>query len=350
MARTRSSERAPEDEALGRLPPQIRGKLLALVRRVRWIQIRRGCLAILAVAAVTVIVIMVISASFTILSPSLKATLSLLGLVAVAITAYRLLYRPLRKELTMGQMARLLERRHPELHERISTAIDLVGNGDASSFAGSHDLLSKVVDSATADAEGFSPEQEFTNRTAKRYLLALAAAALILGAGFLAFPAPATRPLTQAVAPFSKVGNAYAERLQVRPGDHRVAEGEAISIQVTVDDADAQRAEIHSSRPGGVDTVESLALIGRDTEAGTSEFAITFPSVDQGFSYRIRSGRAVSPSHEIEVAERPEIRRLELSYQFPEYTAQPPLITTGPDQAISAITGTQIQIRAHFDR
>ncbi len=113
---------------------------------------------------------------------------------------------------------------------------------------------------------------------------------------------------------------------------------------------DAERAEIRRAVPGAPETVESLSLVGHDEAAGTTTFAITFPAVSESFSYRIRSGRAVSDYYDVIAAKRPEIRRLELSYEPPAYTGLPPLVTTGLGQSIEAVTGTKIQIRAHFDR
>ena len=350
MPSPRSSERAPDLEALRELPPPILEKLRALVSRVRRIQLVRGCLATLAVAALATIALMAIGATFTILSPGLHLTLSLAALASVLITAYRCLYLPLRRELSLVQMARIIEVRHPELHERISSAIELLRGDDSDIPHGSEQLLAQVVRSAVTDAEDFRPEREFTYRCSKRYVVALAAGGLVIGAVTLIFPRPSARLLARVVAPLSHVGNAYAERLDVQPGDSLVAAGDPLTVRVSVRDAAAQRAEIRRTSPGGSESVESLRVVAHDPEAGTTEFSITFPAIHDDFRYRIRCGRAVSEYFDVVAARRPDIRRLEVSYDFPAYTKMPPTATTGIGQSITAIAGTKIRVRAHFDR
>ena len=353
MRRQRSSSRtAGDDKAPQDLPRPILDKLRALIRRVRRVQIIRGSFATLAAAAIAVITIMAIGATFTILSSGVHATLSILGLLAVAATAYRTLFIPLRKELSIPQIARVIESRHPKLQERISTAIELLGSDDPEALRGSEQLLAEVVKSATADARVVKPEREFTNRTARRYMVACGSAAALLLAALLIFPGQSGRLLTRVVAPFSKVGNAYADQLIVEPGNVRVAAGDPVTIRVTVRKPDAERAVIRRTHPatGNRESIESMTLIGRDREAGTSEFAITFPAVSEDFRYRIRSGRAVGAIHQVTAASRPEVTRLEVSYFYPAYTKLPPQIFDALDQEIVALEGTKIQVSANFDR
>ncbi len=158
MARTRSIERAPQDEALSELPAPIQEKLHALVRRVRRIQILRGCLATLAVAIIATTILMAVGATFTILSPALNAALSGLGLVAIIVCAYRTLVRPLRKRLSESHMARVIETATQNCTSGSVPRSDCWAEGITLRSDGSDQLLSKVVESATADAESFRPE------------------------------------------------------------------------------------------------------------------------------------------------------------------------------------------------
>ena len=338
------------EEALKHLPKPILSKLRALVQRVRHVQLIRGGFATVAALTIAVIIIMAISATFTILSPMVHAALTTAGLLAVLATAYRTLFVPLRTHLSLSEIARVLETRHPELQERLSTAIGLLGSDDPDAIRGSEELLEQVVKAAITDAKTMRPEREFTNRSARSYIKMAGGAAALIALAALVFPGSSTRLLTRVVAPFSKVGNAFAHHLVVEPGDLRVPIGDPVTIRVTVLDPDARRAEIRRSSAGTPESVEAMALLSRDPEAGTTDFAITFPSVGEDFRYRIRSGRALSAYHEVSAATRPSVKRLEVIYHYPEYTRLGQSTVNDPQQEISAVSGTKIQVVANFDR
>ena len=109
-----------------RLPPELLARLDAMIRRVRILQLARGLLATLGVALASILVVMGVDAALVITSDAVRWGLSLAGLALTLLTAYIALWRPLADRLTPVRMARIVETRHPELQERISSAIAAV--------------------------------------------------------------------------------------------------------------------------------------------------------------------------------------------------------------------------------
>ena len=136
----------------GQLPQPIADKLQELILRIRRIVLLRGALIVAATAMGLILALMALDASIVLLPPSLQAALSACALLATAAVAWWVLYRPLSKRHTLTAIARVLEIRHPELEERISSAIDLAGSSDPTVVKGSELRIAELVKAAEADA------------------------------------------------------------------------------------------------------------------------------------------------------------------------------------------------------
>jgi cytochrome c biogenesis protein CcdA len=129
------------EAAFGQLPEPILNKLDLMIRRIRRLLFLRGLFATLAVAFGCLLAIMAVDAAFTLFSTTSRWILSLTGLAITAIAAWWFLARPLSRRFTLTHMARILEIRHPELQERISTAVELLSSDDPESIKGSEELI-----------------------------------------------------------------------------------------------------------------------------------------------------------------------------------------------------------------
>jgi len=337
------------ESAIDRLPKPILDKLQSMISRVRRLLFIRGFFATLAVAIASLLTIMAFDAIFTILSSTARWTLSLAGLGVTLAAASWYLVRPLSRKFTLTDMARILEIRHPELQERISTAVELMGSNDPESIKGSEELIRAVVDSAIIDVEAVDPKTEFKPARSRRFL-AMGGGALAIMLVVLAIsPKQSWTLLTRAVAPFLDIGNAYANSLIVNPGDVRVAVGSPLTIAVTVKHKRIKRAEIRRLLADETETVERMTLIGEDDD-GTKRFSITFPSVTENFNYRVRAGAAVSEYYGVDAIDPPVVKALRISYDYPDYTLLENTSALSETGEIRAIAHTKVKVEATFNR
>ncbi|MEM7600945.1 MAG: hypothetical protein AAF357_05970, partial [Verrucomicrobiota bacterium] len=160
------------ESAFEHLPQPILDKLQSMIRRIRRLLFIRGLSATLAVALACLLLIMAVDATLTLFSTGARWALSLSGLAVTLIAAWWFLFRPLSRKLTLTHMARILEIRHPELQERISTAVELLSSDDPESVKGSEELISAVVDSAINDVGTVDPNAEFRTDRGKKFILA----------------------------------------------------------------------------------------------------------------------------------------------------------------------------------
>ncbi|MBP6601992.1 MAG: hypothetical protein KA250_09340, partial [Verrucomicrobiales bacterium] len=276
------------EDALSKLPKPILDKLQSMIRRIRRLLFLRGLCATLAVALIALLVIMSVDAAVTLFSTAARWALSLVGLGATTVAAWWFLYRPLSRPLTLTHMARILEIRHPELQERISTAVELLSSDDPDSIRGSEELINAVVDSAVIDVAAVDPKTEFKPVRSRKFILAAAIATGIILLLFAVWPKQSWTLVSRAFAPFLDIGNAYADSLVVDPGNIRVAKGQPVTIQVSVKHKRLKRAEIRKQMPDGSETVERMSLIAEELD-GTKRFSLTFPGVNENFHYRVRA-------------------------------------------------------------
>lgn len=334
------------------LPDAIQRKLDALASRIRRVVLTRGVLATLAAALIALAILMGIDTWFTILSTSLRFALSIAALVFVLAIFWFKLIQPARQKYTPSEIARIIESRHPELQERISTAVELLSKNTPEAMRGSSQLLDEVVKAASTDASLVRPRREFSSRKLRRYALITLAVGGLLGAAFAAWPKPTARLIKRAVMPSSPEGNFYADRISVDPGSLNLAEGDALTILVDAP-AGTERAELRTQF-GETDseTIERMSVVAitDGTNKDISRFSVTFPTVSKSFRYRVRSGKAVSAFYDVGVIPRPLVENIAITYRFPEYTGRPEQTIASSDGTISAVSGSTALVTAQVDR
>ncbi|MEZ5304595.1 MAG: hypothetical protein R3F11_28705, partial [Verrucomicrobiales bacterium] len=304
------------------LPAAIDEKLAQLIRRARRMIALRGTLATLAVAALVILAAMGVDAALMIRWGWLRWALSGVAFAAIGWTAWRTLIRPLWRKVAPKDVARFVEQQHPELEERISSAMELLDSSDPDELRGSETLIQEVVRGAVLDAKSVKPEREFSARRALRAGIGVAFAAAAFAAVFFLWPEQGKRLLVRAVAPYAEVGNAASARMAVLPGDTAVAEGDRVEIAMEISGSDERRAEILIERPGEEEAPERMSLAG-ETETGARRFTLALPSVAKGFTYRIECGRALSRRYRVTVQPRPRATSLAAALDFPAYTKLP---------------------------
>ncbi|MEX2579828.1 MAG: hypothetical protein WD342_12290 [Verrucomicrobiales bacterium] len=332
------------ETALGRLPPPILDKLEAMIGRVRRLLFIRGFFATLAVGLACLLAVMAVDAAVTLFSPVARWSLSLAGLLVTLAAAWRFLVLPLSRRFTLTHMARILEIRHPELQERISTAVELLSSEDPESIKGSEELIAAVVESAVVDVKAVDPKTEFTTVRTRRYMKFAAAGGAVVLLLLALWPQQSWTLMTRAVAPFLDIGNAYADSLVVDPGDVRIAKGDNVTVAVSVDHKRLRRAEIRRRLPDDSETVERMRLVA--DEGGRKTFSITFPNVRDSFEYRVRAGSAVSEYFDVEAVDPPAVETLTIRYDFPDYTGAPAVEAETETGEIRAVAHTRVTVTA----
>ncbi len=231
--------------------------------------------------------------------------------VVVAVTALTALFRwmiPFCARLEPAALAAVIERRHPELTERLSTTIGLAA---AANRHGAAAFQTQVVAEAGAATRPIMARNAISPRGPRRLAAGALVAALLLGACGLTWQPAAdfNRRLFTAWSPPAPFD------LTVTPGTTVVASGRPLTIAVGVTRraaADAGPLACHLLyRADGDERRIPMAL-------DAAGFIYTIESVEKSFVYRIDAGRVASDVFTVTAIEPVELAG------SPKFTITPP--------------------------
>lgn len=333
-----------------KLPPELTDKLKAIIRRVRIIQLLRGILAVVGVAVASTLAVIAIDAAVTIYSDGIRAAISCFGLILVLITGYIALVRPLCDKISPIRMARIIETRHPELQERISSALELILIGGNEAEVGSSQLLDLLVADARTDIAGLSAAKEFRGSSMRPVAFA-AVLFLIVQLILLAVrPKDTMLLIARAYAPFARLNNLAARSYAVSPGDIVIVQGETVTFSLTAPGESGSRAELCIERKGEPLSIERMTK-RFDLSDGEPVFEVQIPSVNESFDYRMRIGRALTRRFRVEAVPPPAFNEVACTLEPPSYTGLLPTQYVGAvEMAISAPVGTRAKVKASLNR
>ncbi|NQX02242.1 hypothetical protein HQ447_16410, partial [bacterium] len=310
---------------------EIETRLQAVRSRIRRVQRLRAAMVVATVALGGLFAMMAADYFFTPLPLALRWGMLGLWLVAVGVAAV-FGCRPLAKPISLLQVARWLEARHPEIEERLSTVLELAANGGGVS----PELLASLARAAKADAAKMDATVEVkATRTTRRWGRPAVALAAMMAMILAVWPGEASRLIARAVVPFSSVGNSAAGRFEIKPGDLEVLEGDAVRIEASYDGR-AKQLELAMD-------LETGQQISQGMTQDNGVFQYTLNPARNSFRYRARAGREESDGFAITVWPMPKIEQARAKLDFPPYTGvlpeEDPL-----DQGIRAVAGTQVTL------
>jgi hypothetical protein len=242
-------------------------------------------------------------------------------------------------------IARRVERRFPELGERLSSAIALLAEPEGNPVAGSIALRRAVV----ADAEAASARLDFreaVDASAARRASLYAGIAVALAVTVFALNSTAAKlALFRLAMPWREAPWPRRHELALVEPPGQIAAGDDFEVAVI-------------DRRGGLpDPVE--LLIRRQTSAGGhtevkpmqpqgNQMVSRLEKVTQGFDYRARGGDDdTMPWHTLAVIKPPAVTELSVSVEPPAYTGLPP---QAMGRVVKGLIGSRLRASGRLDR
>ncbi len=128
----------------------IQAKLRRLIWRTRAVLVLRGVACTLAAGLLAILAAMGVASHWLLTEAWQHYGLTAGWVVAAAVAAWLTLLRPMAQMFTLRGVARTLERRHPEMKERISSTVQLLASGDAPEVKGSALLIHALAKAVSA--------------------------------------------------------------------------------------------------------------------------------------------------------------------------------------------------------
>ena len=254
----------------------------------------------------------------------LWGTLALAVLIPTAL--FWLLQRRSQK-ITDGQIALFIEEHHPDLEDRLNSAVQAPGAADQK-------VVTALLQDAACQVSSMVPRSMLGRLRARLWIassLTIACACLVGGLTQL-------NRLQLDTAPELRLRTPY---LVVSPGDVEVDQGDTVPVVATL------RSEgwddvflVHQDRSG--EWVRQPMIPGKDPRAHLAELA----DIQQDVQYYVESGRYRTDPFTISVYLFPEVAQIDATYESPDY-ANLPVQTQEDEGDIEGLKGSRVTVTVH---
>ena len=199
-----------------------------------------------------------------------------------------------------------------------------------------------IVARGAAVATRVRPGRVVSRRRVGRSLAVGATAVLLVIAYALILPSYFANAVERYAKPNSFVPPVSSTRISVSPGDIAVLRGEPLTVTAVTSGSFPATARILLEAGDEFEPSEMLF----DGQG----FSFVFESVDRAFKYRVEAADASSPIYEVALVERPAVRRLDLTYRYPEYLRLKERTEEDAGGDIRAPVGTKVRVVAELSQ
>lgn len=253
------------------------------------------------------------------------------------IVAKRIL-APLGQKISDDDLAVLVERAHPELNDRLISAIQLARDPGP-------DASPELVAALVADAEKATSEMDFGHVVVKRNVGKIAAWAaglllLITAAGF-AFQDHASIYVKRLFGGATKwPQRTHLEVIDFPNGRRVVPRGEDLTIAVGYTGKRPARLPLLEYKfDSGESSRERMAVLGGD------RFQFTFTRVTGPFTFTVAGGDDVTAEQRVDVVTPPSLEVIRLFFEYPAYMRKPSTPPDQPEPAGNLVLPLHTQVR-----
>lgn len=271
--------------------------------------------------------------------PGVRIILSAGVLVAAGVAAWRFLWPVAARRLGEVEVAQRIERRFPELKDRLSSSLEFLGQSEEESTAGSPTLRRTVVAEATAMIDGL-PLADVVNLRRPLPVAGAAAGVLLVIVVLLLFaPQAASQAARRMLIPWSNDPWPRLNDLAFVDPPHKVPFGEPFQVELV---------DRNDNLPGIVkiyyqfEGQQQESVVGQDMKPAGDKMVHTLNRVSQPFRFRAAGGDDdTMPWISVEVVQPPRLESLSLMLHPPDYTGWPAQEST---PHIKALAGTTVSL------
>ncbi len=281
-----------------------------------------------------------------------RIALLVIGVGVIGYLLYKYLVQPLRTSLTLRDVALNVEGNHPDLEDRLVSAIEF-GDRESADPIEAH-MLQRLLEDTIERVKGVNFKATIDHSRTRKHVGI--AALVVVGCAILSllFPTEIHTSLLRVLVPWEKTDPILTTKLAVEPGNARILRGKSLPIHVTVTGKSAEKVvltygDIGMQQPSTSevkkDEQQSKTMINMlpnpDDKRG---FAYEIFNIDADMEYYVLANEATSERYTVEVFEMPKVTEISIAYTYPDYTGLKSVVQTGTGD-IRAVVSTQAEIR-----
>lgn len=333
-----------------RLDPRVVRRLRALGAGIRLRLLLRGLgwviLAVLAAGAVSLVADYgLYRVTLQHLTALQRVVINGLCLAVVAVVAWRHLVRPVLKAFPVDDLAMVVERAHPDLQDRLISAMQF-GRAEAGPTGNvSVELIEAVIEQANEATRPLSFGTALRSDAARRVLGRAVLCAAMAGA-VAAWQWEVVHPWLLRTLLLRNVTYPKRTALIVEGGNpQRVVRGGALTAAVRADPDRVVPAAVtyHMRFPSLGDLIETV----KPTADDAARFVKVFPSVAEPFVFFATGNDDRTEKIRVELVEPPALSDVRFVITPPAYTLVEPVEVHATEGAMSVPEGSRVSLVAH---
>ncbi|MBN2490872.1 MAG: hypothetical protein JXQ29_08490 [Planctomycetes bacterium] len=337
------------------MPSELKRKLARMRGRARRVVLLTGAgrfvLALVALAALSYLLDRGLR-----LPLGVRSVLLVAGLATLAAVAWRALVRPLGRPLEDGLLAAGVEALHPELDDRLRSALDFAEALRHGTFLESRELAERVVAEALERSAPLDFHDAVRTRRAVPWVSAALAAVVLAAAGIGVTEShariwlrrcvllerdarwPRTTELRVLLPPESSPIHVTEE---AGATVFHVPQGLDFTLHVVADRGDPPEVTVHLAPLEGGRGTRGTRVLPRVQHA---RYATTFERLTRSFQFDVRGGDDTDgePVYRVRAHAAPAAAAVEVAATFPAYTGRPP--RTFPTGDVEVPRDTELRI------
>ncbi len=282
------------------------------------------------------------------LPSSVRIVLLTVGAVVTCYLLYKYLIQPLRASLTLRDIALNVERNHPNLEDRLVSAIEF-GNRESTDPIEAH-MLQRLLEDTTQRTESIDFKATIDHSRTRKHVGI--AALVLVGCCVLSllFPTEIHTSLLRVLAPWEKTDPILTTKLTVEPGNARILRGKSLPIHATVTGKSADKVVLTygnlSERDASTSEVKTTEQQINMLQSSNDKrgFAYEIFNIDADMEYYIVANEITSERYTVEVFDMPRVTEISVAYTYRDYTGLKPVVQTGTGN-IQAVVGTQAELK-----
>ena len=322
----------------------IRQRLGATMRRITLAELAFGCVLILGILSTLWVLGVSVEASFW-LGTTARSALSYGLLVAALGLALHFLARPLLRLAGLLEgpsekaVARRIGRHYPEVSDRLLNLLDLA---DGRRSAAPSSIIDRAVRMLAGDVNAVSFEQIENFQAARR--AGRFALVPVLGLSLFLIAAPTTflNASHRLLSPNEHFSQPAPFQFTVTPGPVDVVKGDSLEITVQARGSALPQQVTLALKNEDEEHIERVQL----TAGETARFHHTLVNVRKPLRYRVESDPVTTQWYPVTLTERPLLRTLQVTLNFPDYTGLPSQHLDPNVGDVKALPGTDVQVEA----
>lgn len=297
------------------------------------------CAGLLLQAATLAVALLLVAAgveSLLFLSPALRSALLLVVVAAPVAAVAAGMWRRLPELLSLRRLGLYVERRRPDLKQRLISTLELWTNPRAGRIY-SRELLALTVSSAAA-LIGRIRARDIAELRPLRNAARNLAAALALALAALALAPPLREALHRVAHPMTPFARQPQTSIAVSPGDVEIVKGDEAVQVIRFGGRRPRTATIRSRTAGSTSWREEEIVV-----EGADSLVHIFKGLRDTLRFEVEAGDGRSATHRISVLEPPAVQRQRLRYHYPAYSRLPVRVEEGTGD-LHALVGTLVEM------